>query len=1203
MVGSVQPGATFTQATPLNAVRVIGNADGTEFYRFVKDTNVAAGSVTLNSANDTISGGAGNDSLYGQVGADLITGGSGADLIEGGTGADTITGDAGADSINAGDGADSVSGGLDNDTISGGNNNDTILGDDGADVIRGGSGNDQLYGGIGNDSIGGDGGNDQIFGEAGNDTLLGSLGLDTIQGGDGADRIDGGTDNDSLLGGAQNDTIFGGGDNDFIDGGSEDDSLSGNSGDDTILGGTGIDLIEGGVGNDSISGGDQNDTIYGNAADATAEPEDIVITAGTVTANNISFANLDGGSNFAPSSVQTFDINGIPYVITTGFAFDGYASVYRVENDGTLTNTGSMRYQDGTGGTRGITVNGVPNSVTFPSGSTTWAAFGNSLIGTEVADINGTTTLFMNSMNAGITAWEINSTGGMVYKGALQYGSSQPGISNGTTANDEVYIADDGKVYVYASRNQNDFISRFEYNPTTGAFTEDTGFRVTTADEPGEMTSFTTTNGDFLAVANATGIQVFSINSGTGALTLVSGVTTTTQAGARADVTIFTKPDGTTYLSYSNANSEEVALYLVNANGSLTQTDSLVGQGDFSAMLSNVSYVNGEPVIVVPDATAGTIRLYTISEEGSFVLETEITGVTVGTRPPIIVQSQDGTYYLVDGVTGNTIELNIFQQTGADDDTVDGGIGDDLIFGQQGNDSLSGGDGSDTIDGGDDADTILGGTGDDSLLGGLGDDSITGNTGSDYMAGGDGDDTLDGGFSAGSTELENDTLDGGAGNDSISGNVGDDSIIGGTGADTISGGAGNDIAHGGTEDDVLNGNLGNDTLNGDGGNDQLTGGGDNDSLSGGDGDDTLRGDNAAGSSSLPGNDTLAGGTGDDQLFGGYGLDSLLGGAGRDFLDGGGDADTLTGGEGFDTFVAGNGDTITDFNVATGQNFGDGDQSNNDFVDLSSYYNQANLDAYNEQAAQTGGKIYYNPLGWLRADQLDNNVLNMAGLTMTIQGVTTGEQLTYDNTNVLCFGADALIRTATGDVMAGDLAVGDLVHTRDAGLQAIRWIGIRKIDAATLSAHPSLRPIRIRQGALGAGLPTTDLIVSPQHRVLVRSKIAQKMFGAAEVLVAAKQLCQIDGIDVAEDLRDVTYVHFLFNAHQIVLSNGAETESLFTGAEALKAVGPAAAVEIFTIFPELAQQDYLPVAARELVSGRLGRKLAVRHAQNGKPLVS
>ncbi|TRW92036.1 Hint domain-containing protein [Paracoccus sp. M683] len=211
-------------------------------------------------------------------------------------------------------------------------------------------------------------------------------------------------------------------------------------------------------------------------------------------------------------------------------------------------------------------------------------------------------------------------------------------------------------------------------------------------------------------------------------------------------------------------------------------------------------------------------------------------------------------------------------------------------------------------------------------------------------------------------------------------------------------------------------------------------------------------------------------------------------------------------------------------------------------------------------------------------------------------------MTWDNTNVLCFAADAGICTASGEVAAGDLKVGDLVETRDAGLQAIRWISARRLDAAMLAEHPKLRPIRICKGALGAGRPTADLVVSPQHRILVRSRIAQKMFGTPEVLVAAKQLCQVEGIDVAQDLDEVTYVHFLFDTHQIVLANGAETESLFTGAEALKSVGPAALEEVFRIFPELRAPEHSPVPARELVSGRQGRKLAMRHLQNRKPLV-
>ena len=112
-----------------------------------------------------------------------------------------------------------------------------------------------------------------------------------------------------------------------------------------------------------------------------------------------------------------------------------------------------------------------------------------------------------------------------------------------------------------------------------------------------------------------------------------------------------------------------------------------------------------------------------------------------------------------------------------------------------------------------------------------------------------------------------------------------------------------------------------------------------------------------------------------------------------------------------------------------------------------------------------------------------------------------------------------------------------------------------------------------------------------------------MFGTNEVLVAAKQLLQLDGIDIAEDMTEVQYFHILCDRHEIVLSNGAETETLYTGAEAIKSVGAAAREEIFALFPELQDDAFIPEPARALVSGRKGRKLAVRHAQKERALVS
>ena len=52
----------------------------------------------------------------------------------------------------------------------------------------------------------------------------------------------------------------------------------------------------------------------------------------------------------------------------------------------------------------------------------------------------------------------------------------------------------------------------------------------------------------------------------------------------------------------------------------------------------------------------------------------------------------------------------------------------------------------------------------------------------------------------------------------------------------------------------------------------------------------------------------------------------------------------------------------------------------------------------------------------------------------------------------------------------------------------------------------------------------------------------------------------------------TYIHFMFDHHEVVLSNGAWTESFQPGDMSLKGVGNAQRNEIFELFPELRTRD-------------------------------
>lgn len=206
-------------------------------------------------------------------------------------------------------------------------------------------------------------------------------------------------------------------------------------------------------------------------------------------------------------------------------------------------------------------------------------------------------------------------------------------------------------------------------------------------------------------------------------------------------------------------------------------------------------------------------------------------------------------------------------------------------------------------------------------------------------------------------------------------------------------------------------------------------------------------------------------------------------------------------------------------------------------------------------------------------------------------------------DVPCFTAGTLIETPSGAKAIEDLAEGDLVLTLDHGPQPIRWIGSRTLTSVDLQANPRLRPICVSAGALGAGLPRRDLRVSPQHRMLVRSAIAVRMFDAQEVLIPAHKLVGVPGVHVDETASSETYYHILFDRHEIVTAEGAPSESLYTGPEALKSIGRDARDEIFEIFPELGDPDHVPIAARPIPeTGKRVRHMIHRHVKNARPLI-
>ena len=556
------------------------------------------------------------------------------------------------------------------------------------------------------------------------------------------------------------------------------------------------------------------------------------------------------------------------------------------------------------------------------------------------------------------------------------------------------------------------------------------------------------------------------------------------------------------------------------------------------------------------------------------------------------------------------LKMSTISATDAGNDTLDGGAGNDTIYGDGGDDSLSGGADNDSLSGGSGDDRIEGGTGHDTIAGGTGNDAMSGGDdadlfvmeddfGTDKIAGGEGGkdydvvtfDALSNGVSvtytgaeAGTategpnsvsfTEIEklvltnsSDYVDASIGGVAVDTGAGNDTIKVGDGAYNIDAGTGDDriIREAGTTADDANsvidagdgidtyvagsglgadhtvdlaasrldhaGNDRGDLLNfenvalensaasvkGDSKDNTITARGTQDnSLSGGDG-----------------NDSIDGGGGNDNLHGDAGRDTLIGGDGNDTLDGGQGDDQLTGGDGDDVFVySGGHDTITDFNAGNTGPLDDDDTTNNDFIDLSGYYD----------------KIFD-----LRADYEDNGILDQSNFETTDYTYNSkfedgslkfigvqAQHFTYDNTGVVCFGKGTAIRTPRGDVLVEDLRVGDLVTTMDNGPQKIRWINTRSYDAEQMQKGSHLHPVLIKRGTFGA---ERDLLVSQQHGVLVGQ--SGDSFARAKHLADAAK-----GVRIAKGKKSVTYVHLMFDDHQVIFAENVPSESFYPGPMAL-----------------------------------------------------
>lgn len=1139
------------------------------------------------SGNDTLVGGSGNDTLVGGTGQDSLSGGSGRDSLEGGTGNDTLEGGGGADTLIGGDGADS---------LDGGSGFDVLIGGEGADTLNGGNGNDIITANGGDVVIGGEGGTDT------NDVLIvddvaevifdpGNPENGTVVFNDGTTATFTGIESLTVNGGPDG-IVQGTLGNDVIDADYVDPNLEQVDNDDGTLGTTGDeDVIEAGFGDDTVYGGEADDSITGgpsgplNSATenfswiAGGDGADISggITQDTGVANITVNVSNDGALNDSSITNTTQYVEGTdPYAFSTtsGLALGGNGgadvATLNFAADVELTNV-SFRINDVDAGAWEdiLTVNAYD-----ANGNLVPVIITAETVGDVVVDQTVTGAGDDNPDEVGGSV--LVEIAGPIVRFEIIY-------ENGGTVGQVIYLTD---VHYTASETDDDVLLGDQGGDTIdGGAGDDVIFGDQLAVDPADIASGTGGTATTATFQNDSpyAVELAQIDA-SGAI--VSVITIPADSDFTAPSTTQTN-----WVLLDPTTGDILQVYEAPGDGSTQIFDSTGADSLFGGLGGDT--ISGDFGSDTIDGGAGDDSL-------SGGAEGDLFQFTDGFGTDTVDGGEDGDDFDTLDFSAMSTGIDVLFDGDEQGDVSDTGSGDSVEFSNI--EQLDGTGQDDTLDAGaSSADqTLVGNDGADSIVGGSGDDTLYGDGGTSAPATGsliyadDFDGGSDGGW--GATPTDNTDAFFGSVLGRIQGTASstdieaqrtltfdpayDDAVIEfdfheidswdneefqiyANGQEIFSDifqhstdytGGSNTVTIGGVTYTVTVTSLGAPAQNGytsgqswsmdqsfrvrievENAPDTLDLGfgstlnqatsdesyaldnfavvstndrtidptdfidtGNDDTIEGGAGEDVIYGEE--------GNDVLDGGADNDVLFGGDGDDSLQGGAGQDSLTGGQGADTLDGGDDADWIFGGSGDVI------------DGGEGGDDNDTL--------------YLGDDGATIIYDGL-------------NPENGTVTFSDGTT---LTFANieTVIPCFTPGSRVTTERGTYRVEQLRVGDLIQTRDNGLQSIRWIGRKSLTQLDLAKAPHLRPIRIRKGALGAGVPNRDMAVSPQHRMLFEGGQAELLFGTDQVLVPAKHLLHLPGVEVVTACERVTYIHLMCEAHEVIHVDNAWTESFQPG---------------------------------------------------------
>jgi large repetitive protein len=178
---------------------------------------------------------------------------------------------------------------------------------------------------------------------------------------------------------------------------------------------------------------------------------------------------------------------------------------------------------------------------------------------------------------------------------------------------------------------------------------------------------------------------------------------------------------------------------------------------------------------------------------------------------------------------------------------------------------------------------------------------------------------------------------------------------------------------------------------------------------------------------------------------------------------------------------------------------------------------------------------------------DTITYNAAAHTITITGGGHSQTLTFSastdvsqiklkdpaliNTLTICFLGGTMIATPDGEAAVETLRAGDLVLTTEGAARPVIWLGKQTVSTTFVDKLHVL-PIRVKAGALADNVPHRDLLLSPDHALLVDGLLVQ-----AGALVNGTSILRETNVPKA-----LVYYHVELEDHSLILAENAPAET-------------------------------------------------------------